>query len=167
MGLSRFLDEAVQAGSAAALSQKVPSQTVPIQKLSNWLLSDVQGLLPEGQSLAESALQPPHLAELVALVESGDLTGRSAKDLLPEVMAGQAPRALAERRGLLGQADAGELEAAIDAAIAADPATVAEVRSGNKKAINALFGAVMKATGGKANPQKARELLTQKLESGS
>ncbi|WP_261663557.1 Asp-tRNA(Asn)/Glu-tRNA(Gln) amidotransferase subunit GatB [Deinococcus sp. Marseille-Q6407] len=150
--LSRFLDAALESGTA------------PIQKLANWLLSEVPGSLGEGETLETSALQPAHLAELVTLVESGDLTGRSAKDLLPAVMQGQSPRALAEAQGLLGQAGAGELEAAIDAAIAADPDTVAQVRGGNKKAINALFGAVMKATGGKANPKAARELLTRKLE---
>ena len=151
--LSRFLDEALAAAGGQA----------PIQKLSNWLLSEVPGVLGE-QPLAASALTPAHLAELVTLVEGGEITGRAAKDLLPDVVTGQAPRALAEHRGLLGQTDTGELEAAIDAAIAADPDTVAEVRGGNKKAINALFGAVMRATGGKANPKEARELLTRKLE---
>ena len=150
--LSRFLDGALAAGQA------------PIQKLANWLLSEVPGVLDEGETLEKAALRPEHLAELVALVESGDLTGRSAKDLLPDVVQGRSPRALAEERGLLGQAGAGELEAAVDAAIAADPDTAAQVRGGNKKAINALFGAVMKATGGKANPGQVRELLTQRLE---
>ncbi|RTR25799.1 Asp-tRNA(Asn)/Glu-tRNA(Gln) amidotransferase subunit GatB [Deinococcus radiophilus] len=151
VNLSRFFDAAMQGGLA------------PIQKVSNWLLSEVPGVLGE-QALEDSALEPQHLAELVALIESGDLTGRAAKDLLPDMVLGQAPRALAETRGLLGQAGAGELEAAVDAAIAADPGTAAQVRGGNKKAINALFGAVMKATGGKANPGQVRELLTQRLE---
>lgn len=150
--LSGFLDGALSTGNA------------PVQKLANWLLSEVPGVLAEGVALQDTALRPEHLAELVALVEGGELTGRSAKDLLPDVVAGGAPRALAESRGLLGQADAGELEAAVDAAIAADPDTVAQVRAGNAKAINALFGAVMKATGGKANPAQVRGLLSQRLD---
>ncbi len=149
--LSRFLDDALKAGADA-------------QKLTNWLLTEVAGFLSaREQSLKDSALTPAHLAALVRLIDDGTLSGKMAKDLLPDVMAGQDPAALIRERGLSVVTDTGAIEAAIDAAIEADPATVAKVRGGNAKAINALFGPIMKALGGQANPGTVRQLLEQKL----
>ena len=59
--------------------------------------------------------------------------------------------------------DTGAIDAAIDAAMNADPATVEKVRAGNAKAMNALFGPVMKATGGQAKPDVVRARLQAKL----
>ena len=77
--------------------------------------------------------------------------------------AGHDPAALVQERGLSAVTDTDAIDAAIDAAMAADPATVEKVRGGNAKAMNALFGPVMKATGGTARPEIVRQRLTQKL----
>ena len=150
--LSRFLD-------AALLGPETD-----IQKLSNWLLTDVTGWLSaHGQSLERSNLTPPHLSRLVALVSAGTLSGKMAKELLPEVMAGADPAALVQQRGLSVSSDTAAIEAAIDAAMLADPAAVEKVRAGNLKAVNALFGPVMKAMNGRAGPDAVRALLNKKL----
>ena len=73
-----------------------------------------------------------------------------APDLLPDVLDGHDPQRLVQERGLGVVTDTGAIDAAIDAAMQADPATVEKVRAGNAKAMNALFGPVMKATGGQA-----------------
>lgn len=65
---------------------------------------------------------------------------------------------IVERKGLKQSTDTGELEGWVSAAIAANPKAVAEFKSGNEKALNAIKGAVMKASAGKANPQRADEL---------
>ncbi|PNY80240.1 Asp-tRNA(Asn)/Glu-tRNA(Gln) amidotransferase subunit GatB [Deinococcus koreensis] len=151
VALSRFYDEALQEGADA-------------QKLANWLLSDVTGALAaQEQSVTQSALRPAHLARLVRLIDAGTISGRVAKELLPEVLAGHDPAALVRERGLSVVTDTGAIDAAIDAAMQADPATVEKVRGGNAKAMNALFGPVMKALGGQAKPEVVRERLTQKL----
>ncbi|AZI42375.1 Asp-tRNA(Asn)/Glu-tRNA(Gln) amidotransferase subunit GatB [Deinococcus psychrotolerans] len=153
---SRFLDEALKPGADA--------QPLDAQKLTNWLLTDVAGYLAaREQSLKDTPLQPAHLASLVGLIDAGTLSGKMAKDLLPDVMTGLDPAALVQERGLIVVSDTGAIEAAIDAAMQADPATVAKVKAGNAKAMNALFGPVMKALGGQAKPDVVRQLLQQKL----
>ena len=155
--LSRFYDEALRAGEGAGGAPDA-------QKLANWLLTDVTGhLAAQGVGLEVSALKPAHLAALVRLIDAGTISGRVAKDLLPDVLAGEDPAALVQARGLSVVTDAGAIDAAIDAAMAADPATVEKVRAGNAKAMNALFGPVMKAMGGQAKPEVVRERLSAKL----
>lgn len=149
--LSRFYDAALSAGADA-------------QKLAHWLLGDVTGLLAAREtSLEASALQPAHLAALVRLIDEGTISGKIAKDLLPDVLDGHDPGRLVQERGLGVVTDTGAIDAAIDAAMEADPATVDKVRAGNAKAMNALFGPVMKATGGQAKPEVVRERLRAKL----
>ena len=149
--LSRFLDAAMAAGADA-------------QKLANWLLGDVTGwLAARERALDTSALTPAHLAALVRLIDAGTLSGKMAKDLLPELMEGADPEALVRERGLAVVTDTAAIEAAIHAALAANPKAVEQVRGGNAKAVNALFGPVMKATGGQASPETVRALLNRAL----
>ena len=152
--LSRFYDEAL-----ASDAQKPDAQ-----KLANWLLTDVAGALAaQEKGLGDSDLKPAHLAALVGLIDAGTISGKIAKDLLPDVMAGHDPARLVQERGLSVVTDTAAIDAAIDAAMQADPATVEKVRAGNAKAMNALFGPVMKAMGGQAKPEVVRERLTAKL----
>ncbi|MGI8748859.1 MAG: Asp-tRNA(Asn)/Glu-tRNA(Gln) amidotransferase subunit GatB [Deinococcus sp.] len=156
--LSRFLDAAMEAGTAQADTR------LDIQKLANWLLTDVAGWLGARElSLNASRLTPPHLAALVGLVEGGTLSGKMAKELLPEVMEGADPRELVRERGLAVVTDTAAIEAAIRAVMEANPAAVEQVRSGNRKAVNALFGPVMKAMNGQAGPELVRGLLHEAL----
>ncbi|GGJ75561.1 Asp-tRNA(Asn)/Glu-tRNA(Gln) amidotransferase subunit GatB [Deinococcus aquiradiocola] len=150
---SRFLDAALR-----------HDPKLHVQKLANWLLTDVAGwLAAREQSLTASHLTPEHLASLVGLVEAGGISGKMAKDLLPEVMEGADPAALVQERGLSVVTDTAAIEAAVDAAMAANPAAVEQVRAGNLKAANALFGPVMKAMNGQAGPDVVRQVLNARL----
>ena len=73
------------------------------------------------------------------------------------------PEKIVKDKGLVQITDTGAIEAAVDAAIAANPKAVAEYKGGKKKAIGALVGQVMKATRGKANPQMVNKMLAEKL----
>lgn len=97
------------------------------------------------------------------LIDAGTIGGRVAKDLLGDVMEGHDPETLVQERELGVVTDTAAIDAAIDAAMAADPTTVEKVRGGNAKALNALFGPVMKATGGQARPDVVRARLQAKL----
>ena len=109
-------------------------------------------------------MTPEILAALVGLVDGGRLTARSARELFPDLIEhGGDPEALMRERGLEAVSDTGELEAAIDAALAANPKVVESYHSGDAKALNFLMGQVMKQTQGKANPATARELLAKRL----
>ncbi len=151
--LSRFLDAAMQT-----------DPELDLQRLANWLLTDVTGWLSARElSLDRSQLTPAHLAALVGLVEAGTVSGKMAKELLPEVMVGADPIQLVRERGLSVVTDTAAIEAAVDAALLANPAAVQQVRSGNLKAANALFGPVMKAMNGQAGPDVVRRVLNERL----
>jgi aspartyl-tRNA(Asn)/glutamyl-tRNA(Gln) amidotransferase subunit B len=84
--------------------------------------------------------------------------------VLAEVMrTGKLPSAIVEEQGLAQVSDSGELDAAVLAALSANPAAVADYQAGKGTAINFLKGQVMKATRGKANPTVVEDLLRQHL----
>jgi aspartyl-tRNA(Asn)/glutamyl-tRNA(Gln) amidotransferase subunit B len=151
ISLATFFDAALQAYAGSA------------QALANWLSGDVAGWL-NARNLRphESKLTPEHLARLVALVESGTISGRAAKDILPEVMEGADPERLVEARGLAQVSDMSAIEALVDEVLAKN-ANVAEQVAANPKAVNALLGQVMRLSQGKAKPEIVRELLNHKL----
>ncbi|MEM7738225.1 MAG: Asp-tRNA(Asn)/Glu-tRNA(Gln) amidotransferase subunit GatB [Deinococcota bacterium] len=133
------------------------------QALANWLNSEIQGWLnSEGQSWQESSLQPQHLASLVKMIDAGVISGKTAKDILPDVMTGRDPEQLVEERGLKQMTDTSAIAKIVDEIINANPKIVANVAE-NPKAINALLGQVMKASKGKAKPDVVRALLQEKL----
>jgi Asp-tRNA(Asn)/Glu-tRNA(Gln) amidotransferase B subunit len=106
---------------------------------------------------------PGQLGELLDLIADGTISGRIAKDVFAEMVeSGADPAAFVEQKGLRQVSDGGAIEAAVDAALAAHPAQVAQY-AGNPKVLGFFVGQVMKATGGKANPALVNELLRKKL----
>lgn len=136
---------------------------VEVQNLANWLNSDVVGWLKaEGLSIQASQLSPAHFAALMQLVQDESISGRSAKDILPEVMQGADPVALVEARGLKQISDDSVLEQLISRVMQDNPNIVSQAKE-NPKAINALLGRVMKASGGQAKAATVRAMLATKL----
>jgi aspartyl-tRNA(Asn)/glutamyl-tRNA(Gln) amidotransferase subunit B len=130
------------------------------KKAANWIQNDVARLRADGDPL----LSPRHLAELIRLVDDGVIGISAARLLLPTMSeTGKPPRVLVDELGLAQVSDSVALEAAVRAAIDANPSAVADYRSGKATAINFLKGQVMKATRGKANPATAEELLKSLL----
>ena len=104
------------------------------------------------------------LAELVNLIEDGKLTNNVAKELFPEMFAtGKSASELAREKGLDQQSDDSEIEGICAEAIANDADAAEKFRGGKEGAINALKGAVMKATRGQANPRIVDETLRRLL----
>ena len=109
-------------------------------------------------------VSPQMLAELVNLIEDGKLTNNVAKELFPEMFAtGKSATELAKEKGLDQQSDDSEIEGICAEAIANDPDAAEKFRGGKEGAINALKGAVMKATRGQANPKVVDETLRRLL----
>jgi len=134
------------------------------QAVANWLGGDVTGYLNANDlTLETSRLTPEHLAGMVKLVEDGVISGKVAKEILPEVVGGADPGALVSARGLEQVTDTSALEGLVAQVLAENPKLVDEART-NPKTINALLGRVMKGSGGKAKPELVRALLARKLE---
>lgn len=135
------------------------------QAVGNWIANDLlRELAAAGQTLAGCRIQPAHIAGLVAAVESGVISSSIAKEVFVEMFAtGETADAIIERKGLRQSTDTGELEKWCAEAIAANPRSVADFKSGNEKAINAFKGGIMKASKGKANPRLVDEILRRLL----
>jgi aspartyl-tRNA(Asn)/glutamyl-tRNA(Gln) amidotransferase subunit B len=152
-GLADFYEEALAATSQSA------------KTVANWMLRDLLRALKDREVEIEDAkISPGALATLIELVGAERLTVKSARELVPDLVAeGGDPVALMTERGLEAVSDSGLIEGAVDEVIDAHPEAVSTFRQGDQKAINFLMGQVMKKTKGKANPGQVRQLLLQKL----
>ena len=133
--------------------------------VSNWVMRDVLAATTEtGKSLRELPLTPAHLVDLIKLVDAGRITAASAREVFAEMAkSGARPEEIVRARGLEAVSDAGALEGHANSVIAANAAQVAKYKAGDTKLLNFFVGQVMKATGGKADPAKLREILTRLL----
>jgi aspartyl-tRNA(Asn)/glutamyl-tRNA(Gln) amidotransferase subunit B len=133
------------------------------QRVANWLIGDVAGLLNErGRTLSEVALRPDALAAMVGRIDEGAISGKIAKEILPDVVDGEDPDAVVARRGLTQITDERALAELVERVMDAHPEVVASARE-HPKAINALLGRVMKESRGAARPDAVRRLLRERL----
>ena len=139
------------------------------KQAANWVMGDLFGALNRmGVGLTEIGRYPvtsDQLGRLIDLIADKTISGRIAKDVFQvmlEMPGHPDPAAIVKQKGLQQVTDTGAIEAAIDAALAAHPAQVAQYAA-NPKVLGFFVGQVMKATGGKANPALVNELLKKKL----
>ena len=133
---------------------------------ANWITNEVARHLAdteiEAAEIDELPFKPFDLAQLIELVEKGRTTNNGARTILRAMFeTGRAPGALMHELGLVQVSDEGQLEAWCRAALEGRESIAADVRAGKHKAVGALLGAVMQASGGSANPQAAREILLE------
>jgi aspartyl-tRNA(Asn)/glutamyl-tRNA(Gln) amidotransferase subunit B len=133
--------------------------------IANWLLTELLGALNAGgKTIAQSPMAPPTLAELVALVDDGTISGKIGKEVFAESFAtGQRPRVIVEHRGVQQISDEATLAAIVEAVIAANPKQVEGYRSGKDGLFGFFVGQVMKETDGRANPVITSDLLHKRL----
>jgi aspartyl-tRNA(Asn)/glutamyl-tRNA(Gln) amidotransferase subunit B len=131
---------------------------------ANWVINELFGRLnKEGRDIAGSPVSSVQLAAIVDLIGEGTISGKIAKDLFEIVwQEGGDPRALVESRGMKQVTDLSAIEKVVDDIIAANPDKAAQVKD-KPQSLGWFVGQVMKASGGKANPQSVNELLKSKL----
>ena len=133
--------------------------------VANWVNGELAAALNAAQLPVDAArVAAPALAGLLARIKDGTVSGTLAKDVFAAMWAGEGDAdAVIAARGLAQVSDEGALVAAIDAVIAANPAQAAQFRAGDEKVFGWFVGQAMKATRGKAHPQRLNELLRQRL----
>ena len=136
------------------------------KQAANWVINELFGRLnKQGLGVADSPVSAAQLGGILDLIASGDISGKIAKDLFELLWAeekGADPAAVVAARGMKQVTDTGEIEAAVDAVIAANPAQVEKAKA-NPKLAGWFVGQVMKETGGKANPAAVNEIVSRKL----
>jgi len=150
----------INAGVVGIVEETVAQGADPT-KARTWWLGEISRLANEREvEVIEMPITPKDVAEIIALVAAGDLTDKLARQVVEGVIAGEGrPTEVIAARGIKVVSDEGELVAAIERAIAAQPETAQKVRDGNIPAAGALIGAVMKDTKGQADAARVRELL--------
>jgi aspartyl-tRNA(Asn)/glutamyl-tRNA(Gln) amidotransferase subunit B len=133
-------------------------------KARSWWLGEISRIANEREVLATELISVTAVAQIINLINKGELTDKLARQVVDGVIAGEGtPADVISKRGLKVVSDDGALMKAIEDAIAAQPETAERIRGGNIPAAGALIGAVMKATGGQADAAKVRELLLKHL----
>lgn len=172
---ARFIKEGLSAYDAGVLTSSreisdyfeevTKSGKVSLKTASNWIQTDLLGVLnAEKKEIGDSPIPAARLAELLELVESGKINRKQAREVFDEIWkTGEAPAAVVEKRGMVQVSDEGQLEEWAKAAMEANPKAVADFKGGNKAAVGALVGAVMKMSKGKANPRIISQLLNKLL----
>ena len=152
---------------ASFLEQMLDAPESPEPKAAaTWLTGEYAGELRRQGDLEPDAspVTPESLANLVSMVQSGRISHGTGKELLTRMVAdGIDPEATVESEGLAQLSDSGELAAIVEQVIEENPGPAGEVRAGNGKAIGALVGAVMKATGGRADGGEVNRILKEQL----
>ena len=130
-------------------------------KARSWWLGEISRIANDKEvAVTELSITPADVAEIVALVNKGELTDKLARQVVEGVIAGEgSPAEVVAKRGIKVVNDDGALMAAIEKVCADQPETAQKVRDGHIPAAGALIGAVMKETKGQADAARVRELL--------
>jgi len=158
------LQDVVNAGALDVIEATVAAGASP-QAARKWWLTELARRANEaGVELAELAITPAQVAEVQGLVDAGTVNDKLARQVIEGVLAGEgSPAEVVVARNLAVVSDSGELAAAVDRAIAANPDAAARIRDGHVQAAGALIGAVMKEMRGQADAATVRELVLAKL----
>jgi aspartyl-tRNA(Asn)/glutamyl-tRNA(Gln) amidotransferase subunit B len=163
-GLSAYDADVLVAERAGADYFEMVAKDRDPKTAANWVINELTGRLnKEGKEIATSPVSAAQLGAVLDLIAEGTISGKIAKDLFEIVWSeGGDPRAIVEQRGMKQVTDLGAIEKVVDEIIAKHPDKVLDAKS-NPKVVGWFVGQVMKASGGKANPQAASELLRKKL----
>ncbi len=166
-GLSEYNAEVLTASRELAdYFERVQNETGDAKLAANWVMGELSGALNrEGLDVAQSRVTASQLASLLARVEDQTISGKIAKEVFEAMWAGEGDAdSVIEKRGLKQITDSAAIEAIVDEVISANPAQLAQYRSGKDKLLGFFVGQVMKKTGGKANPGEVNRILRDKLK---
>ena len=154
------------AGALDVVEETVAVGAPPADARKWWLGELARRANDSGVDVSELPITPAAVARVAELVASGSLNDQLARQVIDGVLEGEGtPDEVVAAHGLAVVSDDSALLAAIDEAIAANPDVVARIRDGKVQAVGVLVGAVMKATRGKADAARVRELIMERLAS--
>ncbi len=155
----------VQDKKLADYFESVVNAGISSKLAANWIQNELLSYLNSRNiSIETSPVPDAEFAALLKLIEKGTISGKIAKDVLREMAeTKKSAETIVNEKGFVQVSDTGLIEKAVEEAIAANPAAVAEFKAGKQKAIGAIVGQVMKKTQGKANPKVVNEILQKKL----
>lgn len=153
-------DKADYFEAVAALGKCLP------KNISNWLLGDITRIINEkGITIADTCLAAEKLADMLCMIEKGEISITAGKTVLEEIIFTDRTAAeIVEEKGLRQMNDTGALEKVVSDILAANPKVVEDYRGGKTNALGFLVGQCMRASKGKGNPNILREMLETALK---
>jgi aspartyl-tRNA(Asn)/glutamyl-tRNA(Gln) amidotransferase subunit B len=131
---------------------------------SNWVRNDLARELHERREELSQAIPPTRLADILTLVENGELSSSGAREVLRAAWTtGEGARAAMERLGLGQVHDEGQLSAWVTAVVRENHHQAAQFRAGKTQVLGYLVGQVMKRSAGRAEPRRVQELIAAAL----
>ena len=152
--------------SMATYFEKVVNEGGAAKSSANWITGDLAAYIKSNRlTFDQLPFQPNELAEMLKMIDNGEISGKIAKEILPELLSqGGSPKQLVQERGLGMIGDPKVIEEIIDQLILKHPNEVESFRSGKKKLLGFFVGQLMKETKGKADPKLANQILNKKLQ---
>ena len=163
---ARLLSEERKIGDYfEAVVAAMMADSATAKSVANWITGPLfRQMNSTGISIEDVKVTPRQLAELIRLVESGEVNVQTGRQVFDEMLAsGRDAAEIVRAKGLSQISDNARLEQLARVAMAANPKAVADYRSGKTQVIKFLVGQVMKASRGQANPQVVEALLAQLL----
>jgi aspartyl-tRNA(Asn)/glutamyl-tRNA(Gln) amidotransferase subunit B len=132
---------------------------------SNWIMGDLLRELNEARlEVHKSPITAEQLAQLIAMIDSKEISGKMAKDVFMEMWKTQkAPAEIVKSKGMAQITDTSAIEKIVDDVMAANAQAVADYKGGKTKLFGFFVGQVMKASKGQANPEMVNQILQKKL----
>ncbi len=163
-GLSRYDAGVLTSDADKALFFEEVARGRDAKLAANWVTQELFGYLnKEALELSQSPVTASALGGLIALICDNTISGKIAKDVFARMISGEGEAAaIVEKHGLKQVTDTGAIEKVVDEIIAANPDQVAKVKD-KPQTLGWFVGQVMKASGGKANPQAVNDILKAKL----
>lgn len=156
MNVADFFDTTVKMGADVKLA-------------ANWIMGDIAAYLNEEKlSINESKLTPQELAELIAFIQNGTISGKIAKEILPQLLSkGGTVKSIIDEKDLVQIVDPVAISELIDKVLADNPKQLQQYRGGKTKLQGYFAGQAMKISKGKANPKLLNKILLEKLNSNT
>jgi len=151
--------------SLADYFESVVRSGAPAKTAANWIQTELlRRLNDSGKEIEASPVSPATLAELLKLIESGQITGSVGKKVFATMFeSGRSASEIVAAEGLGAQVDTSAVEQAAREVISKNPDNVAQFKSGKEGVFKFFVGQVMRATRGQANPQAVNDILRKLL----
>jgi aspartyl-tRNA(Asn)/glutamyl-tRNA(Gln) amidotransferase subunit B len=162
--LANYFEKAVE--SIPEIAENSEIKRAKARKVSGWIINELLGRLNKfSVQLSESKVKPESIAELVEMIDKGEISGKVAKEVFDEVFeSGAEPTRIVEEKSLKQVSDTGELDSIIESVIAENEKSVDDYKAGKQQVFGFLVGQVMAKTKGQANPKIVNEILREKLK---
>ena len=158
-----------QSHAVAAYFETTAAAAGNAKAASNWIMGELTRKMNEsGVRIEQVPLTPDALAGLIRLVDSGTISGPTAKEVFEKMYAsGRSAQAIVEAEGLARIDDESAVQATVAKVLAAHADAVTQYRAGKKQTYGFLVGQVIKSMGGKANPALVNALVRRELDKDS